>query len=46
MLNPRTLTGLCAFDRYERQAVSRRKAARRGLDEIAVSDAPIGSDSC
>jgi hypothetical protein len=35
MLNPRAVAGLCAFDRYERQAASRRKAARRWLDEIA-----------
>jgi hypothetical protein len=35
VLNPRTLARLCAFDRYERQAASRRKAARRWLDEIA-----------
>lgn len=32
MLNPRPLSGLCAFDRYERQAASRRKAAWRWLD--------------
>ena len=37
LLNPRTLAGLCAFDRYERQAASRRKDARRWLDEIASS---------
>ena len=37
MLNPRTLAGLCAFDRYERLAASRRKAARRWLDEITGS---------
>ena len=34
MLHPRTLAGLCALDRYERLALSRRKAARRWLDEI------------
>ena len=33
MFNPQTLAGLCAFDRYERQATSRRKAAQRWLDE-------------
>jgi hypothetical protein len=35
LLNPRMLAGLCALDRYERLAASRRKAARRWLDEIA-----------
>jgi hypothetical protein len=35
MLNPRALAVLGAFDRYERQAASRRNAARRWLDEIA-----------
>ncbi len=35
MLNPRALARLCAFDRYERLAATRRKAARRWLDEIA-----------
>jgi hypothetical protein len=35
MLNPRTLARLGAFDRYERLAASRRKAARRWLDEVA-----------
>jgi len=34
MLDPGALTGLCALDRYERLALSRRKAAKRRLDEI------------
>jgi len=35
MFNPRTIAGLCALDRYERLAASRRKAARQWLDETA-----------
>ena len=35
MLDPRALAGLCAFDRYERQAAARRRAARRWLEQIA-----------
>ena len=44
MLNPRILARLCALHRYERQAASRRKAARRWLEEIASShsDAATG----
>jgi hypothetical protein len=34
MLDPEALTGLCALGRYERLALSRRKAAKRRLDEI------------
>jgi len=34
MLDPQVLTGLCAIDRYERLALSLRKAAKRRLDEI------------
>jgi hypothetical protein len=34
MLDPEALTGLCAIGRYERLALSRRKAAKRRLDEI------------
>ena len=34
MLDPKVLTGLCAIGRYERLALSRRKAAKRRLDEI------------
>jgi hypothetical protein len=34
MLDPEVLAGLCAIGRYERLALSRRKAARRRLDEI------------
>jgi hypothetical protein len=33
MFNPRALARLCPLSRYERQATSRRKAARRWLDE-------------
>ena len=35
MLDPRALAGLCALDRYERQAAARRRAARRWLEQIA-----------
>jgi hypothetical protein len=34
LLDPEVLAGLCAIGRYERLALSRRKAARRRLDEI------------
>jgi pantothenate synthetase len=34
MLDPDVLTVLCAIGRYERLALSRRKAAKRRLDEI------------
>jgi hypothetical protein len=34
MLDPGVLTGLCAIGRYERLALSWRKAAKRRLDEI------------
>jgi hypothetical protein len=34
MLDPQALTDLCALGRYERLALSRRKAARRRLDEV------------
>ena len=34
MLDPEALTGLCALGRYERLALSLRKAAKRRLDEI------------
>jgi hypothetical protein len=37
MFDPRTLARLCALNRYERLAASRRMAARRWLDEIAGS---------
>jgi hypothetical protein len=36
MLDPEALRGLCAIGRYERLALSRRKAARRRLDEIGL----------
>jgi hypothetical protein len=34
MLDPEALRGLCAIGRYERLALSRRKAAKWRLDEI------------
>jgi|SRR6185437_6543247 len=34
MLDPQALRGLCAIGRYERLALSLRKAAKRRLDEI------------
>ena len=34
MLDPEALTSLCAIGRYERLALSRRKTAKRRLDEI------------
>src|SRR6185437_7609200 len=34
MLDPEALRGLCAIGRYERLALSLRKAAKRRLDEI------------
>src|SRR6185312_17293070 len=37
MFNSRTLARVCALNRYERQAASRRKAAQRWLEEIASS---------
>ena len=37
ILDPQALTELCAIGRYERLALSRRKAARRRLDESVVA---------
>src|SRR6185437_8216135 len=38
ILDARVLTELCALDRYERQALSLRKAARRRLDKLGGQD--------
>lgn len=38
VLDARVLTELCALDRYERQALSLRKAARRRLDRLGGKD--------
>jgi hypothetical protein len=37
-LDPEALTEVCAMGRYERLALSRRKAARRRLGEIGSGD--------
>ena len=45
MLDPETLTRLCAIGRYERLALSLRKAAKRRLDEIGAASGELtGSD--
>ena len=47
MLDPKVLTGLCAIGRYERLALSLRKAARRRLDEIGEgARVTLRSDCC